>query len=493
MNVILILVDTLRYDFMGFNGNTWVRTPNMDRLARRSLVFDRAYLGSYPCMPARRDLWTGNFEFPFRGWGPLEYNDRDLARVLTSENGIPSMLVTDHYHLWHGGSGNYFFDFTGYDFIRGQENDQWFPALDLEPYQLSKGSQAQHTPADYFAAYKRNVKFRASERDYFPAMVMERAAQWVEENQGQGNYLLVIDCFDPHEPFDPPRHYLDLYDPDWDGGELIWPTYGRSQYSARETQHIRARYAAELTLTDRWLGHFLDTLELTGEMDRSMVVLTTDHGFMLGEHGLIGKPWSAISDSNLYQELVHVPLVMFHPQLREPGGRSQDLVQMVDLFPTVLEVFGMRAPDADGRSLMPILTGSENAGTGREIACFGRFGEAVNLTDGEWTLFIWPNGPLNEPLNWYSQLPPRYGHAHADGPKVPVSPLDRWPVNCARGSMQTQLFNIAADPAQGHDMAPDRPDVVARLKRQAGAFLTEVGAPAEQFERLDLSRDGGAE
>src|SRR5947209_19143970 len=107
MKVILVLIDTLRHDFMGFNHNAWVKTPNMDRLAGKSCVFDNAYLGSYPCMPARRDLWTGRFEFPFRGWGPLEYNDQDLPKVLTIEHGVPSMLVTDHYHLWEAGSGNY--------------------------------------------------------------------------------------------------------------------------------------------------------------------------------------------------------------------------------------------------------------------------------------------------------------------------------------------------------------------------------------------------
>ena len=69
MRVIILLVDTLRYDFMGFHSNQSVKTPNMDRLAAKSLIFDKAYLGSYPCMPARRDLYTGKFEFPFRGWG----------------------------------------------------------------------------------------------------------------------------------------------------------------------------------------------------------------------------------------------------------------------------------------------------------------------------------------------------------------------------------------------------------------------------------------
>src|ERR671916_2893882 len=209
MKVVALLLDTLRYDFMGFNSNQWI-TPNMDRLAASSIVFDKAYLGSYPCMPARRDLWTGKFEFPFRGWGPLEYDDEDLAKVLTAHKwprnpprtpplagnsvrrsdaadgpGLTSMLITDHYHLWERGSGNYHFDFSGYEFIRGQEYDKWKVEPGGSPNPV-EGKQVGHLPSGYFELNQRNVKFRETERDYFPAMLMTRAADWVEKN-GEGD------------------------------------------------------------------------------------------------------------------------------------------------------------------------------------------------------------------------------------------------------------------------------------------------------------------
>jgi arylsulfatase A-like enzyme len=488
MKVVTLLIDTLRYDFLGFNGNTWVQTPHLNRLAARSVVFDRAYLGSYPCMPARRDLWTGRFEFPFRGWGPLEYDDRDLAGVITGGHGITSMLITDHYHLWERGSGNYHFNFSGYDFIRGQEYDKWKiePGGEHNPY---PEKQAAHLPPGEFELNRRNGAFRQTERDYFPAQVMARAADWVEKNRYREDFFLLVDCFDPHEPFDPPRHYTDLYDPGYDGPEIIWPTYGWNRLTEAETRHVRALYAGEISLTDRWVGYLLDTLERLRLLDDTMIILATDHGHMFGEHGLMGKPWSQISDSNMYQEVSHIPLVIYHPRLPKGGKRVEDLVQLVDLYPTILSALGITPPSGiHGQNLLPLILGEESSYRPRDIACYGRFGEAVNITDGEWTLFIWPPNGDNTPLYWYSQLPPRFGAYTVVGENQPGRPHVRWPVRAARGQMPTQLFNVRLDPAQEYDQAPAHPEVVARLMQRAADVLNAVGAPIDQFERLGLPR-----
>ena len=486
MKIVTLLIDSLRYDFMGFNGNTWIKTPNLDRLAAQSVVFDGAYVGSYPCMPARRDLWTGKLEFPFRGWGPLEYDDLDLATVITAGHGIPSMLISDHYHLWEKGSGNYHFNFSGYDFIRGQEYDKWkiAPGGEPNPY---PGKQAGHLPAGDFELNRRNGAFRQTETDYFPAQVMMRAADWIEKNRAREEFVLLVDCFDPHEPFDPPPHYIDLYDPGYEEPEIIWPTYGWNRLNEAETRHVRALYAGEISMTDRWVGYLLDKLEQLRLLDDTMIVVTTDHGHMFGEHGLMGKPWAAISDSNMYQEVSHIPLLIYHPQLRQPGTRIADLVQLVDLYPTILAALDIAPPTGiHGHSLLPYVLDAAVSDHPRTVACYGRFGEALSITDGEWTLFVWPPGDANGPLHWYSQLPPQFGPYQVAGPRQPGQPYDRWPVSCARGEMRTQLFNIREDPAQLHDQAHTHPQVVGRLMQSAADFLGAVGAPIDQFERLGL-------
>lgn len=490
MKVITLLIDTLRYDFMGYN-NSSIKTPNIDRLASRSLIFDKAYLGSYPCMPARRDLYTGKFEFPFRGWGPLEYYDRDLATVLTAENGITSMLITDHYHLWEKGSGNYHFEFSGYEFLRGQEYDKWKVGPDEGHFYGMTEKQGAHLGEGYLEQNQRNVKLRTTEKDYFPAMLMSRAADWVEENQERDHFFLMVDCFDPHEPFDPPRHYADLYDPGYRGEEIVWPTYGWNKLTDDETRRVRALYAGELTMVDRWVGFFLDKVEQLGLMEETMIVLATDHGHMFGEHGIMGKPWGGISDSNMYEEVSHVPLLVYHPELSRPGRRVDALVQLVDLYPTILQAFGIEPSlEVQGKDLMPFVFDNDGVHGPRDVACYGRFGESFNITNGEWTLFIWPSGKKNFPLYWHSQLPARFGPYEITGLKEPRQGQDRWPVACARGEMPTQLFNVKKDPQQLRDQAAEHPEIVRELKRRAAEFLESVGAPYEQFERLGLNSTG---
>ncbi|UOF88757.1 sulfatase [Fodinisporobacter ferrooxydans] len=488
MNVVLLLVDTLRYDFMGFNGNKNIQTPNMDRLAKKSIVFDNAFLGSYPCMPARRDILTGRYEFPWRGWGPLEHDDNDLTNVITLKNKHTSMLITDHFHLWEKGSGNYHFNFSGYEFIRGQEYDKWKIEIGEVDYPAAPEKLAGHcrNPKEYFERNRRNGAFRKNEADYFPAQVMMNAANWLENNRKRENFFLMIDCFDPHEPFDPPKHYIDLYDSDYKGEEVIWPTYGWNTLSEEETCHVRSLYAAELSMTDRWIGYLLDKMEQLGLMENTMIIFTTDHGHMFGEHNLMGKPWSAISDSNMYQEVAHIPMVIYHPEIRKPGKRVSQLVQPVDIYPTVLDAFGIEHPDGlHGKSLIQILLDdSQDSQETRKYACFGRYGEAINITDGEWTLFLWPSTESNSPLYWYSQLPPQYGPEKAIGGYE----NGRYPVHVERGTQNSALYNIKEDYRQTENLIDKRPDVAERLKKRIVEFLEEIDAPEEQLIRLGLAK-----
>ncbi|MFZ5825714.1 MAG: sulfatase [Bacillota bacterium] len=487
MNVVLMLMDTVRRDHLGFMGNSWIQTPALDRFAARSTTFTNAYIGSYPCMPARRDLFTGRYEFLHRGWGPLEHTDQDLPGLL-SAGGKTSMLVTDHYHLWLKGSGNYHWNFTGFEFIRGQESDRWItdPTIPLE-----YGAPAEKLRQKPFLdPYVRNRHGRRTERDYFGPMVLQNAMDWVERNHSHDGFFLLVDCMDPHEPWDPPFPYNQMYNPEGRGDALFWPEVGRCDLTEDDLAHVKALYAGEVTMVDRWIGLFLDKLEQLGLMENTMVIFTSDHGIMLGEHGIIMKPWSSLTDSNLYQELAHVPLVIYHPHQAEPGRRVDHLVQMVDLFPTVLEAMDLPVPEGcQGHSLLPYLLGDGSAGPARRYACYGRFGEAINVTDGEWTLLCWPPGPENEPLYWYSPLPPAaaWGGVRVTGP----SEDGRYPAHVARGEMQTALYHLPTDYAQQHDLSNQRPDVVRRLQGCIAEFIQQHGGPPEQLRRLGLQPAAG--
>lgn len=484
MNTIFILIDTLRRDHLGCYGNDWVQTPNIDRLAEDSTVFENAYLGSYPCMPARRDIWTGRFEFPWRGWGPLEPNDPDLAKILT-QNGHTAMVISDHYHMWERGSGNYFFHFSGSELIRGQENDLWItdPTIPIE-YPGDPQRMARHAlRSGSFARYKRNTAHFRLEEDYFAPQVFKKAMDWVERNRSQKDFFLMLEVFDPHEPFDPPFPYNEMYNSGHTGQRFIWPTYGRSDlYSEEELREIRALYAGEVTMVDHWLGLFVSKVRQQGLMDDTMIIVVADHGHLFGEHGMIGKPWADLGDSNMYQELAHLPLIIYHPK-GQAGKRVPHPVQAVDLFATVLDNFDLPLPaGTHGRSLLPYILQPDEGQPIREVACYGRYGEAINITDGEWTLYLWPPGERNEPLYWYSKLPPQFGDVlvrdEFDG--------QRYPAMVTRGTMSSALYNVKNDYRQEHNLYDQRPDVVERLKRKLREFLQSIDAPHEQLIRLGL-------
>lgn len=483
MNVVLIIIDTLRRDYLEPYGATSVRTPNFQRLAEMGATFDRAYLGSYPCMPARRDLWTGRYEFPWRGWGPLEPDDRDLISVLR-DAGRPTMLVTDHYHLFERGSGNYHFAFDGWEFIRGQENDHWI--TDPDQHIAWPGEEYAKVHRSWAQYYRNTAQWRhgadglawQSEEHTFAAQTFSAAARWLDRNRSLDNFLLMIDCFDPHEPFDPPPPYDTMYAENPPEQRIRWPIYGQAdRYTEEELADIRALYAGEVTLTDVWLGHFLDRLERLGRLEDTAILVTTDHGHLFGEHGMIGKPSAVHGDSQFYQPLAHIPLFLYHPDLAG-GTRCPHLVQPVDIYPTVLDLMGVEQPEAlHGVSLLSQMEGAP----ARETAAFAKFGEALNVTDGEWTLHLWPTQP-DAPLQWHGVHPPLFLRPKEMGEFDGTG----YSVTYHRGEAEPALYHVAEDYAQEHNLIEERPEVVARLRSAARDWLQSVGAPEELLTRFGL-------
>jgi arylsulfatase A-like enzyme len=512
VNVVVFLIDTLRRDHLSPYGPSQVATPNFRRLAEMGTTFDQAYLTSYPCMPARRDLWTGRYEFPWRGWGPLEAADRTLPEVLSGA-GVHTGLVTDHYHLFEHGSGNYQFGFDSWEFIRGQEKDPWALAAGDVTWPGPEFQKIHRGWRQYWANTSRwrdGLDWR-SEEHTFAAQTFRAAAHWVDANRSAEPFFLLVDCFDPHEPFDPPEPYRQRYEDQPGADRMLWPIYGSAdRYSEEELRDVRGLYAGEVALVDTWLGYFLDRLERLGRLEDTMLIVTTDHGHLFGEHGMIGKPSTTHGDSNLYQEVAAVPFFLYYPGA--PGGRhSQELVQLVDVYPTVLAAlagasderpaapgqlwaprFGVAPERLHGYDLTPLVTGGPRSplpgtgrGWGRGYAFYAKFGEAINVTDGRYTLFQWPPSDSNAPLYWYGSSPPAFLKPRGVGSYEPCD--QRFPIDWVRGPMRTALFDVTSDPAQRHDLATEQPEVLQRLQTVLRDWLITIGAPQEQLQRLGLA------
>ena len=299
----------------------------MDRLIERGTVFDNAYIGSTPCMPARRDIYTGRLEFLERGWGPLEEEDCDLPRQVsgppnrsirwTMEQGYPvSCLLTDHFHLWEQGSGNYHMGYTGFEFVRGIESDARF--TDPIDFPCPPGDRMGKNERHW-----RNVHFiRQRDEDYFCAQVCTKAADWLRRNSMHEDFYLHLDIFDPHEPWDPPEDILKQFDPrgyDIEGLRAAAPyAPWRDHYSEAQFENMRARYAAKVVFLDQWLGKVFDALDALDLWKDTLVVLTTDHGTWNGDHGRMGK-----LGTHQYDGCAHIPFItVSYTHLTLPTNRE---------------------------------------------------------------------------------------------------------------------------------------------------------------------------
>ena len=404
MNVIVIMLDSLRPDHLGCYGNPWIETPNIDSFAKECAVFDRAYAEGMPTLPVRTALFTGRYTLPYKGWGPLELGDVTLAEVLW-DKGYRTMFVSDTYHMHKPGMG-YSRGFDIAIWIRGQEADPYItdPAVKVDlnrwhekNYSVSPESSPYHG-IKAFVQYLKNTHWWRNEENHFVARVMKTAAKLLEDSVNSGIHdkiFLWIDSFDPHEPWDPPREYYEKYaPPGYDGKPIIFPSMRfAEEYTLLEIQHIRAQYAGEVTLVDRWVGWFLDRVRELGLWENTLIILLSDHGEPLGEHGIVRKvyPWP-------YEELSKVVLMIRHPEGIGKGKRITSFAETVDVMPTILDFLDVKLgekispwsvePKIQGTSLAPLIAGELDSV--KPFAISGHYRRSLSIRDEEFTLYLWP-------------------------------------------------------------------------------------------------------
>lgn len=393
MNIIVIVSDTCRQDHLGCYGNDWMHTQSLDRLASESVIFDNCYAGSFPTLPHRADCFLGRYGFPFYGWGPLPRDRPSLAEVL-SENGYVTQLIHDTPHL--SAKGHYYErGFAGYHWNRGQEGDcELTRANDTVEMEWPVEKDRYDMPLHINHTLQRLD--HPGELGHHTARTALDACRWLETNHRAERFLLWVDMFDPHEPWDAPDWFTQLYFPgEPEGHKVRHPRYDYTDFlTEEELNWAHAAYCGELTLVDKWIGAILRKVEDLGLLEDTAIIFTSDHGFYLGEHGRIGKSGKAGDPWPLYEEIVREPLLVRLPD-GPRGERRDQLVQPVDLRPTILELCGV-ADDTPmhGRSLCRILDGEdarlrEIALSSGHIPSRARVGARVTITheDG-WALVL---------------------------------------------------------------------------------------------------------
>lgn len=502
MKTIFLLFDSLNRRSLECYGGTAIKTPNFQRLAERCVTFDNHYVGSLPCMPARRDMHTGRLNFLHRGWGPLEPFDNSFA-ALMHKQGTYSHLVSDHYHYWGDGGATYHNRYDTYEFIRGQERDPW-KAMVQPPWERFREMYhpKQFTPErrHKHSAHMINRESIRAYKDFPSVRCFDAGLEFLNVNRDAEDWLLHLETFDPHEPFHAPEAFRKDYPTGYKGPIFDFPPYKRVSETIEECDELRANYAAIVALCDHELGRLLDHMDTHRMWDDTALVVTTDHGFLLGEHS-----WWSKNVMPCYDEVAHIPLFIHHPSMRSQAGtRRQGLTQTGDLMPTLLEMHGVPVPaEVTGVSLMPLLAQET---TVRTAAIYGVFGSAVNVTDGRYTLFLYPPEMHRAGLNQYTLMPMHMKEMFAveelaDAqlapplpftkgapvlrvPATPKSPNYKLHGPAAQNDTVTVMFDLVADPGQEHPVTDAH--VHARLCGDIVRLMKQNDAPAEYFERIGL-------
>jgi len=474
MNVILIISDTFRRDNLTCYGGERVHTPNLDRFAETAFIFDRAYCMSFPTVPNRNDVLTGRYTFTYKPWAPIDAGEITLPRCC-GEAGIVTQLIVDTTHPFTPGF-NYQRDFAGWEVLRGQENDRW--KTSPREVTLPCAPQKLRSPEGTMVQYMRNIADRKMEEDYFVARTMAAASDWLERNY-EHPFFLYVDTFDPHEPWDPPKYYVDLYDPEYDGEEVIYPLYDKCAFlTAAELNHCRALYAGEATLVDRWIGKLLERVESLRLMSNTMIIFTTDHGFYIGEHGYIGK--SLITPQYhqalpLYTEVAAIPLLVYLPGVGK-SEHLQTLAQSVDMMPTILDFMGVKIPETvQGKSLMPVLEGK--TANIREVAISSPTISAPNIqvphptsrssiTNAEWMLI------------YGSQVD------KIEAPEVTqmVDSMMRRMQTLEKGPIKPELYHLPTDPNCNNNVINQHFDEAQSLHAAYLQFLESAQVPEKHLQ-----------
>lgn len=391
-NVLWICTDQQRGDTLGCYGNPYIRTPNLDRLAESGVLFEQAYCQNPTCTPSRASFLTGRYPRTTRcrqNGQPFKRDEKLIGHIFKEQGyvcGLSGKLhlnpcaptvckameerMDDGYSVFHWSHG-------GHDGWATHEYFQWL---------REKGQQ--------FAAHDvegtRLVQYGMDEDTHQTTWCTEKAIRFIEANTEYGNpWMFSLNIYDPHHPFDPPKEYLDRYLekletlllPEYEEGELVQKPYFQKvdhngaynnhdsnnaaiiydNMSEYEHRLMKASYYAMIELIDHQLGRLFDTLKRLGQLENTIVIFISDHGEMLGDHGLYLKgPY-------FYDAAVRVPLIVSCPGTIASGIRSRALVELMDIAPTLVEACSLpRQPQMQGKSFWKLLTGESAPGVHKE-------------------------------------------------------------------------------------------------------------------------------
>jgi arylsulfatase A-like enzyme len=428
-NVLVITIDTLRPDRLGCYGYERPTSPRIDRFAAGSVLFEQAVCSAPQTLPSHTSIFTGQHIRTHKAIGhesvvPAEATT--LAETLKARGYQTTAFISSH-------------------------------VLDRR-YGLDQGFDRYWQVNDAMRPRQREV---AQERGIDPTT--NEAIRWLEEN-ASGKFFAWIHWFHPHRPYAPPleirprfvREYLGDADSSTEFVVKVWRE--QIDLADEDVRYLSDLYDGEIAFTDEQVGRVLDALEALGVADRTIVVITSDHGEMLYEH-----EYYFGHDIALYEECIMVPLIIYHPGLRVTPKRLPGLVQSIDIFPTVLDFLGIDIPGGtEGKTLGPLVMGAETRTT---------------------------EHAFSETFPFPEKAMPRHA-VRSEGLKL-IWREDR------EGALTKHLYDLRSDPGEMMDLYPADPDAARPLDRVLHEWTGPDGlhpAPiptAEEAGRIQILRSLG--
>lgn len=492
MKAIMLMFDSLKRDWLPPYGGDII-APNFERLAKQTVRFDNFYIGSMPCMPARRELHTGRYNFLHEGWSPLEPYDDSMPEILRNA-GVHTHLISDHHHYWREGGGNYHARYSTYEHVRGQEGDPWKAEVGAGFENTTMMEQLSGPFTKMFAQDSVNRRYMAEESQHSQTLCYDLGLEFIEKNKSADNWFLTVECFDPHEPFFTYEQYKEQYPHKYTGRHVDWPSPGTADQDADYVGYVQNQYKALVTMLDKNLGRVLDVMDQNDMWKDTMLVVNTDHGLLLGEHD-----WWSKGAMPAYNDIARLPFFIWDPRYGVKGETRKALAQNIDVCATLLEFFGQPlTKDMEGRPLAGVIRDDT---PNHDAVLYGYFGGNTNITDGKYTYIRGPVNPDNAPLCEYTLIPARMG-SRASVKELQELEL-REPFAFTKGCRTlkidmsshntpfsnmyrygNRLYDLEKDPGQTTKLKD--PETELRLIRKMMDMMKRNDAPEEQYKRMGL-------
>ncbi|TKG96691.1 DUF4976 domain-containing protein [Puteibacter caeruleilacunae] len=360
-NILWITTDQQKWNTIGALGNPYVKTPNIDRLVKEGVSFTSAHCQAPLCTPSRASFMTGMYP------STIHATKNGAAYWPETAPLVTKTLKDAGYEC--GMSGKLHLSTAMANRPEKRPDDDGY-----QVYHYSHSPYQSGSANDYIRYYRErgiDIMQLKREKGYVPAKYhqttwcTDRAIDFIKERR-EWPWMFSLNIYDPHGPFDPPKEYVDRYNLD----EVPDPVFKNSdlkeksvfndimfqskprKYSDKENKIRLAKYWAQIDLIDENIGRLLKVLKETGQLNNTMIIFTSDHGDMTGDHGLINK------GCRFYDSLVRVPLIFWYPPLFQENVQSNALVELTDIVPSILELTGLPVNGRiQGKSLLPILKG----------------------------------------------------------------------------------------------------------------------------------------